>query len=94
MNSRHVVAWMNLGMLYLAGIVGIAAQKWTVGGLLLCRLRSLGPVRRRARPKADLARRTRSDQGQERYGPDYRRRKGQYRETHVGSGMTRGGENA
>ena len=35
MNSRHVVAWVNLGMLYLAGIVGLVAQKWTVGGLVL-----------------------------------------------------------
>lgn len=35
MQSRHVVAWVNLGMLYLAGVIGLVAQKWTVGGLLL-----------------------------------------------------------
>lgn len=35
MKSRHVIAWVNLGMLYLAGIVGLVAQKWTLGGLLL-----------------------------------------------------------
>lgn len=35
MKSRHVVAWVNLAMLYLAGVIGLVAQKWTVGGLLL-----------------------------------------------------------
>jgi hypothetical protein len=35
MESRYVMAKVSLGMLYLAGVVGLVAQKWTAGAVVL-----------------------------------------------------------
>jgi hypothetical protein len=35
MASRYLIAKVNLGMLYVAGVVGLVAQKWAVGAVVL-----------------------------------------------------------
>ncbi len=35
MNSRFMIAWLNIICLYFAGIIGVVAQRWKVGGLVL-----------------------------------------------------------